>query len=175
MRQPLQVQPGGPVRDPETVIAAYVRLRQVSRREICHGKVRSHSVVWPRHELSWLLHDLTPLVYREIGMLTGGRDTASVMHSIARVADRMAEDPDWREAVVSARQFILNEPPAGKRERPDNGAMLARRVLGAGGEASDLAVMMLTLGSVLRNGELTDAEARSAALAVIAGPERSAP
>lgn len=148
------------------------------RNELIGGTCRTAAIAWHRHELTYLLRDLADLPYGQIGTLMGGRDAATVIDSIGRVAARIEVDQHYRDAISALRLFILRHDPAAQAAGTDAAALLARRVMiSGGGRAADiqtLALTLLTVASVLRSDNLTAAEARAAALTIIGTSARPA-
>ena len=162
-------------KDPSVIIDAVVKFRQVGRRDLVEGRMKYPQIVWPRHELTYLLHEMTVLSLKAIADVLGGRDTKTVMNSLSQVTKRCAEDPSFLESFAKLTQFVRAYQP--EPVPHENAAMsLARRLLDAGPDAQEkdvkrLALAMLTTASVLYSQNLTDAEARHAALQIIANTE----
>ncbi len=135
-------QPMKETRPAEEVIGAFLSLRQTTSDLIITSRVSIRPVARVRHELMWLLRDLTHLTLAEIGQHVGGRDETTVRYGIDQVADRMAQDDGYRREVQYARNAILKGPTSGMT--PD--------------------LCLTAVRSVLVNGALTDADARKAAL-----------
>ena len=68
--QPLPPEPEGgggmnmamtmkPTRSPERVVAAYVTLRATDRAELLSGTLQTRDITQARHELMWVMHELT--------------------------------------------------------------------------------------------------------------------
>lgn len=129
-------------RDPQEVITAFLSLRHAASNLIIESRTTIRPVARVRHELMWLLRDLTHLTLAEIGQAIGGRDETTVRYGIDQVADRIAADDDYRREMLFARAVVLKGPQS--RMTPD--------------------LCLTAVRSVLTNGDLTDAEARSAAL-----------
>ncbi len=155
-------------RDAEFIIAAYLRLRGASRSDVVDGSSKNRAVVVPRHELMWLLQDLTFLSKSAIGKLIGGRDYATVDSGIANIADRLAANADYRAQMLQARAYILSCDQVDPDPQNDAATVLARReLLDPTSSAKVLAIAMVSVAAVLRSPDLTDAEARLAALTLI--------
>lgn len=155
-------------RDPDFVITAYLRLRGASRADVCDGCSKNRAVVMPRHELMWLLQDMTFLSKSAIGKLMGGRDYATVDSGIANVADRLAASIEFRAQMQQARAYILACDQIDPDPQNDAATVLARReLLDPVSTAKPLAIAMVSVAAVLRSADLTDAEARLAALTLI--------
>ncbi len=129
-------------RPAEEVIQAFLRLRNAASNLIIDSRTMIRPIARVRHELMWLLRDLTFMTLEEIGQVLGGRDLTTVKHGVEAVADRIAEDDDYRREMLFARAVILRGPTPGLT--PD--------------------LCLTAVQAVLNNGDLTDAEARKAAL-----------
>ena len=55
----------------------------------------------------YLIKDMIGMSLVRIGDLFGGRDHSTVIHSIRKVEDGMAEDTDFREQVEAVRRELL--------------------------------------------------------------------
>ncbi|NEX47630.1 helix-turn-helix domain-containing protein [Pseudotabrizicola algicola] len=129
-------------RPAQEVIDAFLSLRQASADLIITSRISIRPVVRVRHELMWLLRDLTHLTLSGIGQLVGGRDETTVRYGIDQVSDRIAQDDGYRREVQYLRRSILTGASSGMM--PD--------------------LCLTAVRSVLANGDLSDAEARKAAL-----------
>lgn len=123
------------------------------------GKGRAPEVQWPRHEAAYVCQQLTSAPYAVIGAVLGGRDATTIKHSLQRVTGRAQADADYR---VSLAQML-----AGIDAAP-NTALRARAVLQTQARAdARLSASLLAACSVLSDAQLTDAEARRAALIIM--------
>jgi hypothetical protein len=160
-----------PCLDPGIVAAAFARLRGVNLRELQEGVSKVRSITVPRHELMWILRDLTALSLREIGDTMGGRDVTTVKNGVDIISNRIAGDSAYRDQMAQVRAYILAFTAPDDLVGEDAGAVIARRVMidpqPQSGDVQALATAMLAVGAVLRSDELTDAEARQAALTLI--------
>lgn len=156
-------------REPGLVIDAFVRLHGLNRREVVDGAGRTRALTVPRHELMWMLRDLTSLSYQAVGKLMGGRDSTTVLAGINNVAKRAAVDPAYRDGLARVRRYILSFDTAACQPQMDAASALARSVMIHPDPESiqSLAIAMLSVESILLSVELTDAEARQAALTII--------
>ena len=139
-------------RDAEIVITAYLRLRGASRADVVEGSSKNRAVVMPRHELMWLLRDLTFLSKSAIGRLIGGRDYATVDSGIANIADRLAASAEYRAQIQQARAYILACDQTDPDPQNDAATVLARRVLL---DPDSTATGLLYLRAVVRAGSQT--------------------
>ena len=134
------------------------------------SKSCTRAITRARHELFWLIRDLTVLSQAEIGAIFD-RDQSSVLAGVRVTADRLALDMDYRTHVQSVRSYIVDNRIRQKAQVSDAASGLARRVLCLRGadaaEAQHLAITMVGVAAILRSSELTDAEARMAAVQLI--------
>lgn len=127
------------------VIDAFLTLRNAASNLIIDSRTMVRPVARVRHELMWLLRDLTHLTLADIGQLIGGRDETTVRYGIEQVADRIAKDDDYRREMLFARTAVLKANTS--RMTPD--------------------LCLNAVKSVLANPELTDGDARAAAILLI--------
>jgi len=57
----------------------------------------------PRQVAMYLIKERFQIPLAEIGRLFGGRDHSTVIHSIAKVEDQLAEDPELRSRIERIR------------------------------------------------------------------------
>jgi hypothetical protein len=159
------------LRSPEEVMVAFVRLRGCSRQDLVDGHNRTRPITRARHELWWLLRDLTTISYAEIGQMFDGRDPSTIIGGVNGVADLIAGSPDYRAQMQQMRQFVLSHAARDSDPKLDAAMVLARRVLIDAALHPDdiraLALSMVSVAAVLRAVELTDGEARLAAMTII--------
>jgi hypothetical protein len=165
------ITPGSTLLAPELVIAAFINLRGCSKTDLQHGESRTRAITRQRNELWWLLRDLTSLSLARIGALFGGRDATTIQSGINGIADLIAGNDGYRAQMQQMRKFVLSHAAREGDHKLDAALVLARRVLiDAKHHPEDiraLALSMVSVAAVLRAGELTDAEARLAALTII--------
>lgn len=89
------------------LIDAFLSLRRVSAEEIIFGRSMVRSLARVRHELMWLLRDLTHMSLAQIGEAIGGRDATTVQHGVDQVCDRIAADDDYRREIVWLRTRVI--------------------------------------------------------------------
>lgn len=156
--------------EPEHVIQAYVALSGVGRNVLL-GTTRAEAVVWPRHVLTWLLRELTNLSWSRIGHVVGGRDQATVRNSVHKVEARRADDEAFAERLIRAHDFVVNYSPETRGGAAIERArkLIASSAAAQNDEVRDLAMSVLMAASMLASRELSDAEARHAALQIIGG------
>lgn len=133
-------------RPADEVIETYLSLRHISREQVILSPSSIAPLARARHELMWLLRDLTYLTLPQIGVCIGGRDPTTVKHGIERVADRIASDDHFRRDMQFLRTKIL-------------------QITGA--KSLPLDLCLTAVRSILSNGGLSDAEARRAAVQMI--------
>jgi chromosomal replication initiator protein len=72
--------------------------------EALQSKKRTKDLTVPRQVAMFLIKELFDLSLVEIGRLFGGRDHSTVIHSIGRVEEEIATDPEFRQRVEQLRQ-----------------------------------------------------------------------
>ena len=133
---------------PADVLKAFCLISQVPLHELTQAN-RMRVVAQPRHDCMWLLRDLTTASAAQIGQLLGGRHQATVDEAVAKVADRLATDPEYRDRMRQLRQDIIAWVGAAPR------LPTANQITAAIG--------------VLRDDALAHGDARTAALALLGG------
>lgn len=136
-------QPMKETRPADHVISAFLSYRRVSHEDLITGMSSVRPLVRARQELMWLLRDLTFLTPTQIGQLLGGRDESTIRHGIDKVSDQIASDETFRREMLNQRRLILSAKP-GAGLTPD--------------------LCLTAVRSVLTDAELSDTEARTAAL-----------
>lgn len=131
---------------PDVVVATFLAFRAAAHDEVIQSRTMARPVVRLRHELMWLLRDLTHLSLESIGQVIGGRDATTVRHGIDQIADRIASDDGYRREMRFQRLALLKA---------------------AGGMPP--ALRMTAARGVLADRGLTDADARLAALQLLGG------
>lgn len=154
--------------EPSHVIEAVCAYHRLTPEDL-RGPSKVAAISWPRHELIYCLRSLCVCSLSQIGLTVGGRDGTTVAASLNRVAKRRQEDDDYEAHMAQLEKFVLGFR---KAAAPVPSLAVARRMLGAGAEpdAKDVqscGLALLTVASVLASKELTDAEARRAALTII--------
>lgn len=130
------------------------------------GKGRAPAVQWARHEAAYVCQQMTGATYAAIGAVLGGRDATTIMHSLQRVTLRAEADPDCRAALSTLLERIDAAPSTAMRAR----AMLQS----CAHEDARLSASIVAACSVLSNDDLTDADARKAALSIMTGGANAA-
>jgi hypothetical protein len=123
-------------------------LQNGQRLEDLTGPSKTQAITRLRHELMYLMRQMTVLSYSDIGRHLGGRDMATVHEGVGKVADRIATDPAYRDHMRRLRDGIIQ-------------ASLAVRVV------PELDVSVRVALSVLTSTDLSDAEARAAATDIL--------
>jgi chromosomal replication initiator protein len=95
------------------VIRDTVARRWSVRPEALASKRRTKDLTVPRQVAMYLIKDMLGMSLVRIGELFGGRDHSTVIHSIRKVEEDMANDDDFREAVSSARRELDENVPRG--------------------------------------------------------------
>lgn len=132
----------------DRIMNAYAVLTGVSLHDII-GPSKAPAITAYRHELMFLIRSLDPAAsFTLIGRFIGGRDMATVHEAIAKVEQRLQREPGYASEVDGLLSAIvaLAQEDAG---RPS---------------AQAKPWQLLAACSVLRDGQMTDAEARKAAL-----------
>lgn len=162
-----------PTRDPEIVVAGYLRFYGLGHAEVVMGRSVARALVRPRQEIFWFLRELTHLSLPAIGAAIGGRDHTTVVHGISRISDHLASSSEYRAQMQKVKAYILAFDRTQTDPLNDAATVLARRVLahhcaeGGDPDLAALAVSMVSVAAILRSNDLTDAEARFAALTII--------
>lgn len=132
---------------PAQIVAAFCWQNGVQLHDLA-GPSKTQAITRLRHELMYLLRQLTVLSQTDIGRHLGGRDMATVHEGIAKVADRMAADRDYRDRLRDMRDGLV------------------RATLFAEVDPANKVSLRVAL-SILTSKDLTDAEARQAAAEVL--------
>jgi chromosomal replication initiator protein len=78
-------------------------------REALSSKRRSRDIMVPRQVAMYLIKEILDLPLVRIGQLFGGRDHSTVIHSIRKVEEGMAEDDAFRSRVARLRKRLDRE------------------------------------------------------------------
>jgi chromosomal replication initiator protein len=97
----------GPVLSPERIQDLVARRWRV-KPEALASKRRTKDVTVPRQVAMYLIKEALGTSLVQIGSVFGGRDHSTVIHSLRKVEEEMARDPDFRKQVDEARQDIKN-------------------------------------------------------------------
>ncbi|PTE15958.1 helix-turn-helix domain-containing protein [Pseudogemmobacter blasticus] len=138
---------------PADVLASFCAIAAVPMHELC-GPGQTRGVSRLRHECMWLMRDLTAAASTQIGDLLGGRHQATVDEAAAKIADRLATDPEYRDRLRQLRAEIIAWVGA------------------APGLPSPLRITAAV--GVLQDASLADADARAAALTLLGGSSHGA-
>lgn len=160
-----------PSMPPQMLVNAYCKLRRIGVADLLNGATKTRAITMPRHELMYLLRELTPLSFDAIGKVMGGRDISTVMSGVKNISERILADADYSAQMDQIRAYLLAYTPPQEGGARDAATVLARRVLAEHGghpaDATALAVVMVSIAAVLRSPDLTDAEARQATLSIL--------
>jgi chromosomal replication initiator protein len=98
----------GPVRgvDPEHIEEVVAETFGVSVAEL-RSKTRQRRVTDPRQVAMYLERILLDLPYTQIGRRFGGRDHSTVIHSIQKVEEQLAKDPEFARRIEALRARLL--------------------------------------------------------------------
>jgi|GEM_PF-6945651 len=133
------------------IIRAYAKLSGFKVEDLV-GKSQTSAVTGHRHELMFLIRRIDPTAsYTLIGRFLGGRDMATVHEAVAKVEQRMQRERLYadqlaalhRQVVALAHEEALDDAPSAKPWQ------------------------LLAAAQVLRDQQMTDAEARKVALSFI--------
>ena len=102
----------GPVLSPERIQDMVARRWRV-RPEALASKRRTKDLTVPRQVAMFLIKEALDTSLVRIGQLFGGRDHSTVIHSIKKVEQQMAADPDFRQQVEDAREELQEGAPRG--------------------------------------------------------------
>lgn len=138
------------------VIALVASFHQLDREDLL-GRNGAQAILWPRHELVYVLRQVCRMTLHEIGRAIGGRDEKTVQNSIKRVEHRRSVEPAYDEAVSDLLHAVVFAPKAVAHD-------VSEDLLGC-------------IRALLRSEQLTDGEARRAALAILPAsmPPQSGP
>ena len=95
----------GPVLAPERIRELVARRWRV-RPEALESKRRTKDVTVPRQVAMYLIKETLGTSLVRIGEMFGGRDHSTVIHSIRKVQEAMARDPEFRRQVDEARDEV---------------------------------------------------------------------
>ncbi len=143
------------------IVRVFLQKSQVPN-EILKGSYCPRPLQRRRHELMWLLQRLTHLGLTQIGAVVGGLDLTTVRAGIVAVSDRMATDQGLRKWLLETEADCLAE--SGSQLIKARQAVVADD---SGSKELSMAVTILCVASVLASQQLSDAEARHAALQLI--------
>lgn len=133
------------------VIQAYSDLTRLPVEDLT-GKSQTAAVTEKRHELMYLLkRHLAPAAsYTMIGRFLGGRDMATVHEAVAKIEARVEQDPTFGD-ILAGRAAQLG----------------ANALMRAAVQVPSRPWQLLAAAQVLRDEQMTDAEARKVALSFI--------
>jgi len=95
----------GPVLSPERIQETVARRWRV-KAEALASKRRTKDLTVPRQVAMYLIKETLGTSLVRIGQIFGGRDHSTVIHSIRKVEEEMARDPDFRKKVDEAREEV---------------------------------------------------------------------
>ncbi|MDP2955949.1 MAG: chromosomal replication initiator protein DnaA [Longimicrobiales bacterium] len=95
----------GPVLSPERIQDLVARRWRI-RPDALASKRRTRDVTVPRQVAMYLIKETLGTSLVQIGEFFGGRDHSTVIHSIRKVEQEMARDPDFRKQVDDAREEV---------------------------------------------------------------------
>jgi chromosomal replication initiator protein len=101
-----------PVPSPERIQELVARRWRV-KPEALASKRRTKDLTVPRQVAMYLIKETLGTSLVRIGEMFGGRDHSTVIHSIRKVEEDMARDPDFRQRVDDARDEVRTGSPRG--------------------------------------------------------------
>jgi len=101
-----------PVLSPERIRDLVARRWRV-RPEALASKRRTKDLTVPRQVAMYLIKETLGTSLVQIGEMFGGRDHSTVIHSIRKVEEEMARDPEFRRRVDEAREEARGGSPRG--------------------------------------------------------------
>lgn len=102
--------------EPDVVITMVARVFGFGIEQLA-GASRKKELVRARQVAMYLLREELELSYPNIGQLLGGRDHATAMHSVRRVAELLEKDDDLKRQVDRLREQLLRPVPVPVRVR----------------------------------------------------------
>jgi hypothetical protein len=134
----------------DQVINAYATVTGVRMQDLV-GPSKAEAITAYRHELMFLIRRLDPAAsFSMIGRFIGGRDMATVHEAIAKVEQRLQREHAYRTDLEALGRQIVQ---------------LVQETTNPGPKSKPW--QLLAACQILRDGELTDAEARKAALSFL--------
>jgi hypothetical protein len=118
-------------------VAAFYRITMV---DLLSNR-RQRRVVWPRHVAMYLARHMTTRSLPEVGRKLGGKDHTTVLHGVARITERLPDEPalaaDVTELMrrIAAGEPVLVQPPPEPKPRRGTGKIKKRRKNGVLEEA----------------------------------------
>lgn len=145
-----------PVATIDRIIGAYAMLTDISIADLA-GPSQTAAICLHRHQLMFLIRRMDHAAsYGRIGGYLGGRDMATVHQAVAKMADAYDRDPrtniELKRLEDLIKETISEEPPT---------------------ELPPMPWQLLAGLSILRDIQLTDAEARVSALSLLQQLEAS--
>lgn len=67
---------------------------------------RTQEIVEARHLLCYVSHRCTPLGYKALGRIIGGRDHSTVIHAVRSIENRMSTIPGYAELVDTLERIM---------------------------------------------------------------------
>ena len=71
------------------------------------SKGRRHELVIPRQVAMYLIRELTPHSYPEIGQFFSGRDHSTVMYAVQKVTEQLEEDPELSTKIREIKEQLI--------------------------------------------------------------------
>jgi hypothetical protein len=105
------VSPGAPRRSARAALQAVSERTSVPVAAIL-GRERRSDIAAARHEAIWRVREATKWSLPRVGQFFDGRDHTTVLHSLRRMDDRAAEDPEVRAYMDGIRQVYAAQRAA---------------------------------------------------------------
>ncbi|WP_442771779.1 hypothetical protein [Paenirhodobacter enshiensis] len=154
---------------PEFIIAEVCARHGLRPTDLPAGVLRPE-LLWPRREAAYLLRLLSPMSLYHACRAVGARPSADILRDLVDpVTVRLSKDPEYRARLQSMVRAIIDA------HRDAQGISVlegARRLMSLDATSPvagvrSCATTLLAAASILANPDLSDAEARAAALQVI--------
>lgn len=159
---------------PDHVLRVVAVFRGVAATDILSPS-KVAAVARARHEAGYFMRDICHLTYARIGEVLGGRDPSTIMAGCDSVMVRMHKDASYAGEIDLLGQKIRETPAHGDLPDRQPALAVARRVLHTSCPSTEdvqqMAMLILSLRSILANQDVTDSEARRAGLYMMGGQD----
>lgn len=89
----------------EQVLEEAAKALQLSLKDLT-GKRRTQDVADARHVIAYVVREETQASWPEIGRLLGGRNHSTIVYSYNKIAEQVANDPEFQRKMIALRQRI---------------------------------------------------------------------
>lgn len=110
--------PTPPAREIIRLVSAQYRVPQ----KVLQSASRKQTAVQARSVAIYLIRELTPLSYEQIGRTLGGRDHTTVMHNYRRIKRLLPKDRALQSVLADLRQSLATAYPQAASQTTANGA-----------------------------------------------------